>query len=79
MSILVVGGAGFLGSHLVDRLIAAGNPVDVVDDLSSGSLANLADARAAGGTLKIHTLDVLAAEFAALAAKRPPQIVYHLA
>lgn len=76
---MVVGGAGFLGSHLVDRLIAEGSTVDVVDDLSSGSLANLADARAAGGALKIHTLDVLADEFAALAAIRPPDVVYHLA
>jgi UDP-glucose 4-epimerase len=79
VNILVVGGAGFLGSHLVDRLIAEGNHVDVVDNLSSGSLANLADARAAGGALKIHTLDVLADEFPALVAIRPPDVVYHLA
>ena len=79
MNVLVVGGAGFLGSHLVDRLIAEGETVDVVDDLSSGSLANLADARAAGGTLKIHTLDVLAEEFPALAARHPVDVVYHLA
>ena len=79
MNILVVGGAGFLGSHLVDRLIAEGNTVDVVDNLSSGSLANLADARVAGGALKIHTLDVLADEFPTLAALRPPDVVYHLA
>ena len=78
MNILVVGGAGFLGSHLVDRLIAEGNAVDVVDDLSSGSLANLAEARAAGGGLKIHTLDVLADEFAGLAAMRSPDLIYHL-
>ncbi len=43
---LVTGGAGFIGSTLVDRLLAEGHAVDVVDDLSSGSLANLADARA---------------------------------
>jgi len=79
VNVLVVCGAGFLGSHLFDRLIAEGQTVDVVDDLSSGSLANLADARAAGGALKIHTLDVLADEFAALAARRPPEVVYHLA
>jgi UDP-glucose 4-epimerase len=79
VNVLVVGGAGFLGSHLVDRLIAEGNTVDVVDNLSSGSLANLADARGAGGALKIHTLDVLADEFPALVAIRPPDVVYHLA
>jgi UDP-glucose 4-epimerase len=79
VNILVIGGAGFLGSHLVDRLIAEGNKVDVVDDLSSGSLANLADARSAGGALKIHTLDVLADEFAAMTAMRPPDVMYHLA
>ncbi|MCB0981793.1 MAG: NAD-dependent epimerase/dehydratase family protein, partial [Ilumatobacter sp.] len=39
---LVVGGAGFLGSHLAERLLAEGHAVDVVDDLRSGSLANLA-------------------------------------
>lgn len=79
MNVLVIGGAGFLGSHLVDRLIAEDHAVDVVDDLSSGSLANLADARASGGALKIHTLDVLAKEFAALTAMRAPDVVYHLA
>ena len=46
MKALVTGGAGFIGSTLVDRLLAEGHAVDVIDDLSSGSLANLADARA---------------------------------
>jgi UDP-glucose 4-epimerase len=41
MHFLVTGGAGFVGSHLVDRLIAAGHRVTVVDDLSSGDEANL--------------------------------------
>jgi nucleoside-diphosphate-sugar epimerase len=45
MRVLVTGGAGFIGSTLVDRLLVEGCDVDVVDDLSTGSLANLADAR----------------------------------
>jgi UDP-glucose 4-epimerase len=39
---MVTGGAGFIGSTLVDRLLAEDWSVDVVDDLTHGSLANLA-------------------------------------
>ena len=42
MKSLVTGGAGFIGSHLVERLLCAGHEVVAVDDLSTGSLANLA-------------------------------------
>lgn len=76
---LVVGGAGFIGSHLVDRLLADGVEVDVVDDLSCGSLANLADARAVGGPLKIHHLDAGGAELGTLIGMRRPSVVFHLA
>src|SRR5436190_16953846 len=41
MTALVTGGAGFIGSHLVRRLIAAGDDVRVLDDLSTGNLGNL--------------------------------------
>jgi len=75
----VIGGAGFIGSHLVERLLDDGVAVDVVDDLSSGSLGNLGAARAMAGSLKIHHLDGGAAEAASLIGMRRPDVVYHLA
>jgi UDP-glucose 4-epimerase len=76
---LVVGGAGFIGSHLVDRLLNEGAAVDVVDDLSCGTLANLAAARGLGASLKIHHLDAGTSEAASLLGMRQPDVVYHLA
>lgn len=79
MNVVVVGGAGFIGSHLVDRLLAEGHAVDVLDDLSHGSLANLADARASGGTLKIHHMEAASSEAATMLGLRRPDVVYLLA
>jgi len=42
---LVTGGAGFIGSHLVESLVARGHQVRLLDDLSTGTLANLDGAR----------------------------------
>ncbi len=41
MKIIVTGGAGFIGSHLVEKLVSEGHDVIVIDNLSSGSLENL--------------------------------------
>jgi UDP-glucose 4-epimerase len=84
VDVLVTGGAGFIGSALVDRLLAEEHRVDVVDDLSTGSLANLASAREAArsqgtGALKIHQADVLDDGLAALLGRRRPEVLVHLA
>ncbi|MFN2608158.1 MAG: NAD-dependent epimerase/dehydratase family protein [Acidimicrobiales bacterium] len=80
MRALVTGGAGFIGSTLVDRLLAEGHAVDVVDDLSTGSLANLAEARANPGyELTFQRLDVRSDGLAELIAHRRPEVVFHLA
>ncbi|HEX4864420.1 MAG TPA: NAD-dependent epimerase/dehydratase family protein [Acidimicrobiales bacterium] len=80
MKALVTGGAGFIGSNLVDRLLAEGNTVDVVDNLSTGSLSNLADARASKlGRLTFHQLDVRSPDVSELMNRCRPEVVFHLA
>ena len=76
--IMVCGGAGFVGSHLCDRLIAEGHEVDVVDSLETGSLTNLAEARAATGRFKFQNISVDSPEFAELVSLRRPQVVINL-
>lgn len=80
----MTGGAGFIGSTLVDRLLAEGHRVEVVDDLTTGSLANLSAARDQArregtGTLRIHQADVHDDGLDALVARHAPEVVVHLA
>jgi UDP-glucose 4-epimerase len=77
--IMICGGAGFIGSYLVDRFMAEGHEVDVVDDLSTGSLANLAEARNASGRFKFQNISVLSGEFAELVSLRRPSVIVNLA
>jgi len=78
MRVLVTGGAGFIGSHLVDRLLREGHDVVVVDDLSTGRRANLADAEATGRCrfIQLDVCDHLLIE--AMVDSRP-EVVFHLA
>lgn len=80
MKALVTGGAGFIGSNLVDRLLAEGHDIDVVDDLSSGSLANLAEARRSpNGRLTFHQIDIRSSALGDLMSRCKPEVVFHLA
>ncbi|MCS5525977.1 MAG: NAD-dependent epimerase/dehydratase family protein [Candidatus Poseidoniaceae archaeon] len=57
MRALVTGGAGFIGSHLVDRLVARGDEVVVVDDLSSGVIGFIQD-HIDSGKITFHQVDI---------------------
>jgi UDP-glucose 4-epimerase len=73
MNVLVTGGAGYIGSHLVDRLVRDGHRVTVLDDLSTGKTANLADSNAA-----LHVGSILD-EALVRTLVGDAEIVYHLA
>src|SRR6266567_2368513 len=78
MRTLVTGGAGFIGSALVDRLVHDGNDVVVIDDLSTGRLENLADAFTSG-RVQFAEVDVAGPELAGVVSRAAPEVVHHLA
>ncbi len=78
MQALVTGAAGFIGSTLVDRLLADGNTVVGIDNLSTGRAANLDDARRHDGFEFIED-DIVSTDLVAILGERKPEVVYHLA
>jgi UDP-glucose 4-epimerase len=78
MEALVTGGAGFIGSHLVDALLDRGDHVVVLDDLSTGRRENLDDAVAKGAVLVEADVTDAAVVANAFETGRP-EVVFHLA
>lgn len=70
---LVTGGAGFIGSHIVDLLIASGQEVVVVDNLSAGNEHNV------NSKAKLYRMDIQDPKLAVVFEKEKPDFVFHLA
>jgi len=74
MRILVTGGAGFIGSHVVDAFLGAGHTVSVVDNLATGNPAWLTDK-----PVRLHTVDLRAARLVEVFEAERPEVVTHVA
>ncbi|MFQ5947451.1 MAG: NAD-dependent epimerase/dehydratase family protein [Acidimicrobiia bacterium] len=75
---IVSGGAGFIGSHLVDFLVDRDWELLLVDDLTKGKLEYVADARRRG-RVTVHLMDIRAEEMVDAAVRFEPEVVFHLA
>ena len=71
MKFLVTGGAGFIGSHVVDAFLAAGHEVKVIDDLSTGKRENL------NPKATFYNVDIRSPEIADIFAKEKPNVDCH--
>jgi UDP-glucose 4-epimerase len=77
MRALITGGAGFIGSHLAEALLAAGHQVMVLDDLSTGSFDNIAHLKGRPGF--VYTIDTIMNEPVLAEMVDQCDVVYHLA
>jgi UDP-glucose 4-epimerase len=73
MRAIVTGGAGFIGSHVADALVARGDEVHVVDNLATGSRENVSPAA------ELHELDIREEAVEELVGRLRPEVVFHLA
>ncbi|MBN1571342.1 MAG: NAD-dependent epimerase/dehydratase family protein [Acidobacteria bacterium] len=73
MKILVTGGAGFIGSHVVEAYLATGHEVCVVDDLSTGFRRNVPE------NVCLHEVDIRSEQLAKVFAEEKPEVVNHQA
>ncbi|MHB8482523.1 MAG: NAD-dependent epimerase/dehydratase family protein, partial [Nitrospiria bacterium] len=71
MKVLVTGGAGFIGSHIVDRLVFEGHEVIIVDNLSTGRERNINKAA------KFYKLDILHSKLEKIFKKEKPDMISH--
>ena len=78
-TVLVTGAAGFIGSHLCDRLLAEGRRVVGLDDLTTGRIASLAEARSYGKEFTFDHLDIRSEALGTLFNRHHPEVVMHLA
>ena len=71
MNILITGGAGFIGSHLADKLIEKKHKVIIIDDLSCGKIKNI------NKSAKFYKINILSPKLASIFKKYNPEIVFH--
>lgn len=73
MKMLVTGGAGFIGSHIVELLVAEGHDVAVVDNLKTGKRANLAP------RARFYEVDIVSSDLESVLLAERPEVVFHQA